>query len=279
MPTVSCLLIRRSLRNGGASPPKLPGEGGRGFAMVRRLIAVAFFAVFAVAVNPVSAGREASSSVQSVDEIVARNIEAKGGLTKLRSLQSMKQTAKITMQGMEATMTVFLKRPHKLRQEMQVGGQTVVNGFDGVTPWILNPLVPGSTRPMIVSGPQADMLRDQGDFDGPLVDYKAKGFTLDLVGVEALGDRKVHHLRMVSSNRQTVHLYLDASTSLEVKRVTEVEALKLEQEFSDYRVVDGMRVPFVIRMLTNGVPQTEFRVQSVEFNVPMDDAIFRMPKG
>ena len=245
--------------------------------MVRRWIAAASFAMFVAAVTTVStAGVPAG---QSVDEIVAKNIEANGGLTRLRAVQTMKQTAKVAMQGMEATMTVFLKRPTKVRQEIAIAGQTVVNAFDGVTPWMLNPMVPGSTRPMIVSGPQADMLREQGDFEGPLVDYKAKGFTLELIGVESLGERKVHHLRMVSPSRQTVHLYIDAQTSLAVKRVTEVDALKLEQEFSDYRVVDGMRVPFVIRLLTNGVPQSEFRVQSVEFNLPMDDAIFRMPKG
>src|SRR5688572_26010908 len=128
--------------------------------MVRRLIAVASLAVFGVAAGTVSAG-----SGQSVDEIIARNIEAKGGLQRLRSLQSIKQTARVTMMGMEATMTVYLKRPSKLRQEMSVAGQNVVNGFDGTTAWIVNPLVPGSKGPMIISGPQADMLREQGDFD------------------------------------------------------------------------------------------------------------------
>lgn len=233
---------------------------------------MACVAVFGLAVSGVSAG-------QSVDDLVAKNLESKGGLTRLRALQSIKQTARINMQGMEATMTVFQKRPNRVRQEMSIAGQTVINAFDGVTPWIINPLVDASRRPIAITGPQADMLREQGDFDGPLVDYKAKGYTIDLVGLEPLGDRKVHHLRVVSASRQIVHLFLDAETALEVKRTTEVEALKLEQEFSDYRVVDGMRVPFVIRLLTNGVPQSELRVQSVEFNLAMDDAIFRMPKG
>ena len=61
--------------------------------------------------------------------------------------------------------------------------------------------------------------------------------------------------------------------------MTEVDTLKLEQEFCDYRTVDGITVPFHVRLLTNGVPQSEITVKSVEFNVPMDDAIFRMPKG
>jgi hypothetical protein len=53
----------------------------------------------------------------------------------------------------------------------------------------------------------------------------------------------------------------------------------VDQEFSDYRDVDGIQVPFMIRTSTNGVLQSEVRVQTVEFNVAMDDALFRMPKG
>jgi outer membrane lipoprotein-sorting protein len=240
--------------------------------MVRRLIVLAFAAAFSAAVT----GRAAT---QSVDDLVAKNLEAKGGLTRLKAVQSVKQTARFTMQGMDGTMTVYLKRPNKVRQEVTVGGRTVINAFDGVTPWIVNPLVGGSTRPMVVTGPQADMLREQGDFDGPLVDYKVKGYSLELAGLEASGDRKVHHLRLVSASGQTVHLYIDAASNLEVRRVTDVDQLKLEQEFSDFKPVEGVTLPFVIRLLANGVPQSEMRVQSVELNTPIDDAIFRLPKG
>ncbi len=151
----------------------------------------------------------AASARQSVDDLIAKNLEAKGGLEKLKAIQSIKQVNSFNMQGMEGSMTIFTKRPNRLRQEMTMGGQTVINGFDGVTPWTVNPLV-GMNRAVAVTGPQADMVREQGDFDGPLVDYKAKGYTIELVGQETLGERKVHHLRMTSASRQVVHLYLDA---------------------------------------------------------------------
>lgn len=240
--------------------------------MVRRMMTLAFVAAFGVAVS-------GTAATQSADDLVAKNLEAKGGLARLKAVQSVKQTARFTMQGMDGTMTVYLKRPNKVRQEVTVGGRTVINAFDGVTPWIVNPLVAGSTRPMVVTGPQADMLREQGDFDGPLVDYKTKGYSLELAGMESAGDRKVHHLRLVAASGQTVHLYLDAATNLEVRRVTDVDQLKLEQEFSGFKAVEGVTLPFVIRLLANGIPQSEMQVQSVELNAPIDDAIFRLPKG
>lgn len=232
---------------------------------------LALAAVCALAVSSVAAQ-------QSVDELIARNLEAKGGLAKLSAVQSMKQVSQFSMSGMAATMTVYSKRPNRVRQEVKIGAQTVISAFDGVTTWVVNPMV-GSDRPIAVTGPQADMLREQSDFDGPLVDYKTKGYTVELVGPEALGERKVNHLKLVSPSRQIVHLYLDASTNLEAKRATEVESSKLEQELGDYRPVDGVMIPFHIRLLVNGVPQSEMKVESVQFNVAMDDAIFRMPKG
>ena len=219
----------------------------------------------------------AAGGQQTADDLVAKNLMAKGG-QRWRDLQSVKQVSSMTMQGTEATTTVYLKRPNRLRQEMTIAGQQVTSGFDGVTPWMVNPLA-GISRPIAVTGPQADMIREQGDFDGPFVDYKAKGYMLEFIGLETAGDRKFNHLRLVSQTRQVVHLYLDAATDLEARRVTEVGTSKLEQELSDYRTVNGVTVPFHIRMLVNGVPQSEIRVKTVEFNVTLDDAIFRMPKG
>ena len=237
--------------------------------MKRSVLALA--AACALAVSGVAAQ-------QSVDELIAKNLEAKGGAAKLNAVQSIKQVSQFSMSGMSATMTVYTKRPNRVRQEVKVGAQTVISAFDGVTSWIVNPMI-GSERPIAVTGPQADLLREQGDFDGPLVDYKTKGYTVELVGSETLGERKVNHLKLVTPSKQTVHLYLDASTNLEAKRLTEVESLKLEQELDDYRPVEGVMIPFHIRLLVNGVPQSEMKVQSVQFNVTMDDAIFRMPKG
>ena len=66
---------------------------------------------------------------------------------------------------------------------------------------------------------------------------------------------------------------------LEVKLVTETDTTTIEQELADYREVEGIKIPFVIRTSANGVKQGEIRLEKVEFNVKLDDAIFRMPKG
>ena len=233
-------------------------------------------AVAVTAVVGLVAGLGASG--QTVDELIARNLESKGGLARMRAVQTMKQTRRMNLQGMESPVVVYAKRPNMVRQEIAMGGRTVVMAFDGVTPWSLNPLS-GSNAAIQVTGPMADTIRQDSDFDGPLVDYREKGLTIELVGAEALGTAKVHHLKVTTKNGLVQHYYLDATTALEVKLVTESDTATIEQELADYREVEGIKIPFVIRTLINGVKQGEIRLEKVEFNVKLDDAIFRMPKG
>jgi outer membrane lipoprotein-sorting protein len=241
-----------------------------GESMTRRVLTV--FPVLALL------ALAAPAAAQTVDELVAKNVQAKGGRDKLRAGQTIKQTGRLTMQGLEFTQTIYAKRPNLIRQELFMNGQLVVMAFDGRTPWMINPML-GAVTPIAMSGPSADMIRDQSSFDGPLIDYKDKGYLVEVVGLETLGDRKVHHLKLTDKNRQVQHCYLDADTGLEAKLVSQNEmGQTFEQELSDYRDVEGVKIPFSIRMLSNGVAQGQIVVEKVEFNVKIDDMIFRMPR-
>jgi outer membrane lipoprotein-sorting protein len=82
---------------------------------------------------------------QTVDEIIARNIQARGGAEKIKAVQSMKQTSHMKIQAMSATLTLYAKRPNLSRQEMTIAGATAVAAFDGQSAWGLNPMM-GQTR-------------------------------------------------------------------------------------------------------------------------------------
>ena len=240
------------------------------------------FAIVIVAVVCGWAGAAAQAVPQqpqpSVDEVVAKHLEALGGLEKLKSIQTMKKVARVSMQGRDTTTTMYFKRPNKSRQEVTVDGKLVINAFDGTTPWIINPLT-GFNRPVTISGPQAASIREDSTFDGPLVDYQARGTTVEYVAREPLGEGLAHHLRVTSASYQVRHLYLDATTYLELKLAADVNGAKLEQLSSDYRDVSGVKVAHHLKTIVNGVPQAETWLEAVVFNLPIDDAVFKMPKG
>ena len=128
----------------------------------------------------------------------------------------------------------------------------------------------------MVMGPQADAIQEQAQFDGPLMDYKARGYKIEYVGLETSNGRRVQHLRVLDRSQQAQHLYLDADTGLEFKIVTQTPTGSVEQELSDYREVQGIKFPFLIRTTANGVLQSQFVVEKVEFNLKLDDNLFRV---
>jgi len=237
--------------------------------MKRSVPVAAVAALLALVLVPVA-------SAQTVEELVARNLAAKGGLEQIRAIGSIRQTSEITTQGMVAKMTIYSKRPNLMRQEILMGGETLVNGFDGEMPWMINRMATGSDQAVPITGAQADMVRNQASFDGPLVDYRERGMQVELVGLEELDGRPVHHLKLTNPQGEVQHIYLDGETALESRIVSEGAAGRLEQVLSDYRQVEGMTLPFRITMSAGGMVVGDMQVLTVEFNPELDDALFRM---
>jgi len=247
---------------------------------MRKVLHLAATAAIALLyVSPVAA--------QSVDDLIAKNLQARGGEAKLRALTSMRITGSVSVQGMQLPMIVTAKRPNLMRQEMQIQDKKVVTAFDGEKAWMINPMM-GADAPQEVPGPQAEMTREQSDFDGPLMDYKAKGTTVELVkgdgpdGTEKLADgSKVFKLKITRKGGRTQYVYLDAESGIEVKTTNQIEqggqTYSIETEMADYRPENGIMVPHSIRNIMNGQPIMQMTVEKVEFNLPIEDALFKMP--
>ena len=220
------------------------------------------------------------AAAPSLDALVAKNLQAKGGEAKLKAVQSMKMLGKVTIQGMDLSMLITTKRPNMMRQEMQFQDKKIVQGFDGTTAWMINPLM-GSETPQEMTGPQADLAKDQADFDGPLLDWKGKGHTLEYVGTEEVGGAKAHKLKLTKKNGQTQYMYLDTESGIDLKTTVQVPqgaaTMTVETEMSDYRPVEGIMMPHALKTSINGMPTGSIVVEKIELNVPLDEAQFKMP--
>jgi outer membrane lipoprotein-sorting protein len=217
----------------------------------------------------------ASAAAQTVDELVAKNLQARGGLEKIKAAQTLKMVAHLNSQGMDLPMTLYAKRPNMTRKELTLGAQKILFVFDGTTAWQINPLQ-ASADPIVVSGPELEVIKQESDFDNPFVDYQARGYTITSVGTETIAGRSLHHLKL-TKNGLTQDCYLDAMTGLEAKTVNQSPMGALEQEFSDYRDVQGLKLPFMVRTLQNGVRVAEIRIDTIEVNAPIDEALFKKP--
>ena len=231
---------------------------------------------------PVSSPAQAPAgdAVPTARELIARNIEARGGAARLEAINSRKVTGTITLQGMDARMEVFAKRPNLMLQEMRAGEQRFVTAFDGQQAWALNPML--GDAPQHVEGPQADALRDQAQFDGLLIGAHRRGETIDVLGKDIVDGTPTWKLAIRRDNRVT-NVYLDQQTALERKvsaTITgEAGDVLIESVISDYQPIDGAMVPRKVETRVGGQLQATVRIESVEFNVPIDDSRFKMPGG
>jgi outer membrane lipoprotein-sorting protein len=218
----------------------------------------------------------------TADQIVQKHIEALGGASRLNALQTLVVTGTASILGQaEAPLTIRIKRPNLMRLEMTFQGQKIVQAFDGMTAWTINPLI--GLEPKKSSEEDTRAAQESSDFiGGTLVDYKSKGNTVELVDKEAVEGVAVYKLKITKKSGFVEYDYLDSQTFLPVK--TEGKRTQLgteilyESKIANYKPVEGVLMPFSLSQLVNGRLAMEITVEKMDANVPLDDGVFKIPE-
>jgi outer membrane lipoprotein-sorting protein len=219
---------------------------------------------------------------QTAEEIVAKSLDARGGLRKLKAVQSVRLTGQVSSGDAQGTLVVELKRPGKMREEITVDGKTMIRTTNGTSGWVLNALE-GKNDPEPMDSEDMKAMAQQADFDRPLVDYRTKGIKIELVGHEQLEDKDTFKLRVTLKDGQVRYDYIGASSFLELKwegRIVRAgQDFHRESFFRDYRSVEGIMFPFTVDSDSFGsVGQQKIVFEKIELNPPIDDSRFEKPE-
>lgn len=220
----------------------------------------------------------------TADELAARNVAAKGGLDKLNAIQSLRLSGKLLVNGgaLELGYVTLIKRPGSIRYEALLQGLTQIQAYDGTQAWQINPFQ-GRKDPEKLSVDDAKGLgEDAVDFAGPLVDYKAKGYTLDYLGTEDVDGTETHKLRVTRPNGDLAYVYLDPEYFLEIRtinrRIEHGVPNETVTDYGDYEKVDGVYFPFEQDSGPKGSRDRQrVRFEKAEANVPAADSQFQFP--
>jgi len=221
-------------------------------------------------------------SAQTAEELVSKNIQAKGGIDKIKAVNTVAMNGKIYVQGITAEISQEQKRPNMLRQNFTVQGMTQVQAYDGTTAWQIRPFN-GRKDPELMGEDEARGLIEQADIDGPLVDYASKGNKVEYLGHDTVDGDDAYKLKVTLKNGDIIYYYLDPDTYLEVK--TEKQEFirgnvrETEQELGSYKQVAGVYYPYSLEGGTKGNPGDHVRItmDKIEVNVPIDDSLFKVP--
>jgi outer membrane lipoprotein-sorting protein len=222
------------------------------------------------------------AAAETVDEVIAKNIQARGGLDKVKSVESLRMTGSIAMgPGMEAPLVLEIKRGGRLRTEVTVAGQTGIQTFDGTSGWAFMPFM-GHTEPQAMPPEAVKDAQEQSDLEGPLVDYKTKGHQVELLGKDQAAGVDAYKLRVTLKSGAVRDIWIDAASGLEIRgessRSMGGETMESETTLADYRDVSGLKLPYRIEGGPKGSPQKQAIVLSkIELNPAIDDARFAKP--
>jgi outer membrane lipoprotein-sorting protein len=218
---------------------------------------------------------------QTVDEVIARNIQAHGGMEKIKSVETLRTTGKVLFGSIQATVVQINKRPGMVREEASLQGMTQVQVYNGKGAWQIDPFG-GRKDPMLMSEDDAKGLVVDADIDRPLVDYKQKGHKAELVGHDSVEGTDCYKIKLTLKNADIFTYYLDVDSFLELKLETKMTIRGAFQEnetyYGDYEEVNGMYFPFALETAQKGDPnRVKTTMEKVEINVPVEDSAFVMP--
>jgi outer membrane lipoprotein-sorting protein len=225
-----------------------------------------------------------TSLAVTVDELVARHIEARGGSEKLHAIRSLRLTGKVDVSGdfeAEFALSRVIRRPGQVRTDLTLQGLTSVRAWDGHEGWAISPLF-GRKDAQRLSRDESKEMIDLADIDGPLVDSAGKGNRIEYLGTEDVEGTPAHKLRVTTRDGDVQYVYLDPDYYLVIRilyqRSVRGARVESETDFADYEKVDGVYFPFSIDSGPRGGEKTrKITIDKAEANVPLSDAWFEFP--
>jgi len=220
---------------------------------------------------------------QTADELVNKNIEAKGGVEKIKAVKTVRMTGKAVFPGGFVAMAGQENmRPNLVRETFSLQGMTAVQAYDGRTGWQIQPFG-GKKEPQLMGEDDTRDLVIDSDIDGPLVDYQAKGNKVEYMGHDVVDGDDALRLKVTLKDGDIVYYFLDPDTYLEIRKETQEfirgSVKENASEMGAYKPVGGVMYPYSISSGPKNDPTSwqTITMDKIEVNVPLDNADFAVP--
>ena len=226
------------------------------------------------------------TQAQSADEILETYYENIGGKDKLKALKGMKMTAKMSQQGMEFPLEIYQLSDGRQMTVVKFQGKEIKQGvFDGETLWSTNFMTMKPEKSDAET--TANFKLNTNDFPDSFIDYKEKGYTVEMMGTETVEGTEAYKVKIVKEpltlDGETVEdisfFFFDTENYVPIAVESPVHSGPMKGQtqfitFSDYQEVDGLYFPFSMTQgLKNGASQP-IMIESIELNPEVDASVF-----
>ncbi len=221
-------------------------------------------------------------------EVIDRNVAARGGLDAWRKVETMVWLGHLEHCGRETQRIPFvmtLKRPNLTRFELKEQFDQFTRIFDGAHGWKVRPGSDGRPETKAFSAEEANFSRTEFAIEGPLIDYRTKGVTVDLDGIDTVEGRKAYRLSLKLPSGGERKVWIDTKTNLDIRYDRPAtNPLKpgapVSVYYRSYAAADGVQVA---RSIETGVDAgaavagEKLVIDRVLVNPKLDDGTFAPP--
>jgi hypothetical protein len=193
-----------------------------------------------------------AAPTQSVDDLVAKNIQARGGIAALHAMRSLTYRGKLLVNDgqIELGLVQTVARPSSIRVEVSIQGLTQIQAYNGTIGWQINPFQGRKDPERMSADDIKSLVETAADFDGALVDWQKKGNKLEYLGTEDIDGTQAYKIKLTRRSGDTEYVYLDPDHYLEIRllsqRIEHGVTVETETDLSDYEKVQGVFVPFSV---------------------------------
>lgn len=230
------------------------------------------------------------ANAQTVDEILATYYENIGGIENFKNIKGIKMTAKVNQQGMEIPLEMYQLADGKQMTVINFQGKEIKQGvFDGETLWGHNFMTMKAEKSDAEA--TANMKLDMNDFPDAFIDYKEKGYKVELLGKETIDGAETFKIKLTKEpvtidgkkEDSITYYFFDTENFVPIAIQTEIKSgpgkgMMSEVTMSDYQEVDGLFFPFSMTQGVKGQPGAPLTITKIELNPTVDAALFAFPE-
>lgn len=229
-------------------------------------------------------------NAQTADEIINNYFENIGGLENLKKVEGIKMSAKINQQGMEIPLEIVQIKGGKQMTVITFQGKEIKQGvFDGEILWSTN--FSNMKAEKNDAEATANMKLESNDFPDSFMDYKTKGYKLELLGKETMEGAETFKIKLTKEpvtidgkQEESVSFYFfDTENYVPIAVQSEIKSgpgkgMISEITFSDYQEVEGLFFPFSLTQGIKGQPGQPITITKIELNPKVDASAFKFPE-
>jgi outer membrane lipoprotein-sorting protein len=228
---------------------------------------------------------------QTADEIIAKYFENTGGIDKWKALGGIKMSAKVNQGGMEIPLEIVQLKDGRQMTSITFQGKVIKQGvYDGQTLWNTNFMTMKAEKSDAES--TENFKTEIGDFPDPFLNYKQRGFTVELLGKETVDGSETFKLKLTKkpilvdgkATDNVVFYYFDTENYVPLMSETEIKTgqakgMVSQNKMSDYQEVEGLMMPFSMAQGVKGGGSQAITITAIQLNPQVTATDFAFPEG